>query len=159
MPISDLSSITALINAAGSVIGLANKTNSVEANQKIIELQQRMADVQKTVAELFQENQSLKEQNHNLQDELSAESMYPMRESVRWKKGADGEGDDGPFCPTCFANGRKLMPLRFKSRMQAPGIFSFVCPEHSVVQQGMGRSTSYEIKEASLRPGRYHIPD
>jgi hypothetical protein len=38
MPINELSSITGLITAAGSVIGLANKANSVEANQKIIEL-------------------------------------------------------------------------------------------------------------------------
>jgi hypothetical protein len=43
---SDLTSITGLITAAGSVIGLANKVNTVEANQKIIGLQQRLADVQ-----------------------------------------------------------------------------------------------------------------
>jgi regulator of replication initiation timing len=81
---ADLGSVTALITAAGSVIGLANKSNTVEANQKILELQQRLADVQQTIAELFQENQTLKEQNRSLQNEINAESMYPFRESVRW---------------------------------------------------------------------------
>lgn len=47
---ADLGSITGLITAAGSVIGLANKANTVEANQKIIELQQRMAEVQQGFA-------------------------------------------------------------------------------------------------------------
>jgi hypothetical protein len=35
---ADLSSFTALVTAAGSVIGLANKANSVEANQNTIAL-------------------------------------------------------------------------------------------------------------------------
>jgi hypothetical protein len=87
---NDLGSVTALISAAGSVIGLANKANTVEANQKIIELQQRMAEVQQAFAELFQENHSLKEANSKLTDEINAETMYPFRESARWKKGEDG---------------------------------------------------------------------
>lgn len=48
---ADLSSITGLISAAGSVIGLANKANTVEANQKIIELQSRVSEVQQAFAE------------------------------------------------------------------------------------------------------------
>src|ERR1700677_3331261 len=121
---ADLGSVTALITAAGSVIGLANKANTVEANQKIIELQQRMAEVQQNFAELFQENQNLKEENRQLQDEIAAEAMYPFRESVRWKKSTDGTGDDGPFCPTCFASKKVLMPLKFRSRMNKPGLLA-----------------------------------
>jgi regulator of replication initiation timing len=157
--VTELGSITALINAAGAVIGLASKTNTAEANQKILELQKRMGEVNQTLAELFQENQTLKEEKRQLQDEINAETMYPLRESVRWKKGPDGEADDGPFCPTCFANGRKLMPLHFRSRMQKPNVFSFACPEHGVVPAGTGRAPMYEIKESSLKPGRYYIPD
>ena len=42
---SDLGSIAALITAPGSVIGLANKSSSVAANQNILELQKRLSDV------------------------------------------------------------------------------------------------------------------
>ncbi len=94
---NELGSITALITAGGSVIGLANKSTSVEANQKILELQKRLSDVQQTFAELLQDNQNLKDENRRLQEEISAETMYPFRESVRWKKGNDG--GDGRFVP------------------------------------------------------------
>jgi len=153
---SDLTSITGLITAAGSVIGLANKVNTVEANQKIIELQQRLADVQQTFAELFQENQALREENRKLQSEIDAESMYPFRESVRWKKGEDG--DDGPFCPICFAKEKMLMPLILRHRMTTPGVFSFECSQ-AHVPKGMGREPMYVIRESSLKQGRYTHPD
>ena len=153
---SDLTSITGLITAAGSVIGLANKVNTVEANQKIIELQQRLADVQQTFAELFQENQALKDANRKLQSEIDAESMYPFRESVRWKTGKDG--DDGPFCPICFAKEKMLMPLALRHRMTTPGVFSFECSQVHV-PKGMGREPIYLIKESSLKQGRYTYPN
>jgi hypothetical protein len=156
---ADLASITGLITAAGSVIGLANKANTVEANQKIIELQQRMAEVQQAFAELFQENQTLKEDNRKLQDEINAEAMYPFRESVRWKKSTDGGGDDGPFCPTCFASKKVLMPLRFRSRMNKPGLLSFACPEAHTPVPGMRPDGSYHVEAASIKQGRYTYPD
>ena len=157
---NDLGSITALITAAGSVIGLANKSSSVEANQKILGLQKRLADVQQTFAELFQDNQNLqnlKDENRRLQEEIGAETMYPFRESVSWKKGDDG--DDGPFCPTCFAKEKLLMPLRFRSRMATLGVFSFGCPQAHVPEPGMGREPSYLIQESSIKKGRYTYPD
>jgi hypothetical protein len=118
-----------------------------------------MAEVQQAFAELFQENQNLKEQNRSLQDEITAETMYPFRESVRWKKSPDSTGDDGPFCPTCFANTKKIMPLRFQNRTTTPGVITFICPEAHPLGTGMGRSLSYQIKETSIKPGRYHYPD
>jgi hypothetical protein len=155
---NDLGSITALMTAAGAVIGLANKSNTVEANQKILELQQRLSDVHQTFAELFQENQSLKEQNRTLQDELNAEAMYPFRESVRWKKSMEGGEDDGPFCPICFANKKILMPLRFRSRMTTSGVLTFICPEVHSQNPGLGRGTEYQVEETSIKKGRYSLP-
>jgi hypothetical protein len=152
-----LSSITALVNAAGSVIGLANKTNSVEANQKILDLQQRLAEVQQTVAELFQENQYLKEENRKFKEEINGEEMYPFREGVRWKKSADETGDDGPFCPICFAKKKQLMPLRFRSRATMPGLLFFMCPEPHDLPPPLGRNSGYSIEEASIKKGRYRI--
>jgi hypothetical protein len=154
----DLTSITALITAAGSVIGLANKSNSVEANQKLLELQQRLADVQQTFAELFLENQNLKEENRKLTDEINAETMYPFRESARWKKSVDGTEDDGPFCPVCFAEKKMLMPLRYRARGNDPSLRSFMCPElHGALHPG--RAMVYLIKESSLKKGRYTFLD
>jgi hypothetical protein len=155
----DLGSITGLITAAGSVIGLANKVNTVEANQKIIELQQRLADVQQTFAELFQENQGIKEENRKLRDEINAEAMYPFRESVRWKKSVDETEDDGPFCPICFANKKLLMPLRFRSKMNTPGLISFMCPEEHAASPGLSRAITYQIEEKSIKMGRYRYPE
>jgi hypothetical protein len=152
----DLTSITGLITAAGSVIGLANKVSTVEANQKIIELQQRLVDVHQTFAELSQENQALKEENRKLQSEIDAESMYPFRESVRWKKSEDC--DDGPFCPICFAKEKMLMPLVLRHRMKTPGEFSFECSQ-AHVPKGLGREPIYVIRESSLKQGRYKYPD
>jgi hypothetical protein len=156
---AELGSVTALITAAGSVIGLANKTNTVESNQKIIELQQRMAEVQQGFAELFQENQDLKEANRKLHDEINAEEMYPLRQSARWKKSAVGGEDDGPFCPVCFASKKVLMPLKFRNRMGGPSshLVSFQCPE----SQSNGRAREiepiYHIEEASIQKGRYRF--
>jgi hypothetical protein len=154
---NELGSITALITAAGSVIGLANKSTSIEANQKILELQKRLSDVQQIFAELLQDNQNLKDENRRLQEEISAETMYPFRESVCWKKGDDG--DDGPFCPTCFAKEKLLMALRFRSRMATPGVFSFGRPQAHVPEPGMGREPTYLIQESSNKKGRYSYPD
>ena len=156
---ADLGSITALVTAAGSVIGLANKANTVEANQKILELQQRLADVQQTFAELFQENQTLKEQNRSLQNEIDSESMYPFRESVRWKSDTECPEDDGPFCPICFANKKVLMPLKVRGRMNTPGLLSLMCPEQHVTAPGLGRDMVYHVQETSIKKGRYTIPE
>ena len=156
---NELASITGLITAAGSVIGLASKTNTVEANQKILELQAKMAAVHQEFAELFQENQNLKEEKRKLQEEIGAESMYPFRESARWKKSADGAEDDGPFCPTCFATKKILVPLKFRNRMNTAGLLSFMCPEQHAPTPGLGRDIIYQIKETSIKAGRYHIPD
>ena len=105
---------------------------------------------------LLQENQALKEENRKLQSEIDAESMYPFRESVRWKKSEDGE--DGPFCPICFAKEKMLMPLILRHRMTTPGVFSFECSQVHV-PKGMGREPMYVIKESSLKQGRYTHPD
>jgi hypothetical protein len=131
---NELGSITALITAAGSVIGLANKSTSIEANQKILELQKRLSDVQQIFAELLQDNQHLKDENRRLQEEISAETMYPFREKL-------------------------LMPLRFRSRMATPGVFSFGCPQAHVPEPGMGREPTYLIQESSNKKGRYSYPD
>ena len=131
---NELGSITALITAAGSVIGLANKSTSIEANQKILELQKRLSDVQQIFAELLQDNQNLKDENRRLQEEISAETMYPFREKL-------------------------LMPLRFRSRMATPGVFTFGCPQAHVPEPGMGREPTYLIQESSNKKGRYSYPD
>ena len=73
---------------------------------------------------MFQENQALKEENRKLQSEIDAESMYPFRESVRWKKSEDGE--DGPFCPICFAKEKMLMPLILASSGEFVGTAGFL---------------------------------
>jgi hypothetical protein len=153
----DLSSLTAMMTAAGSVIGLANKANSVEANQKIIELQSSMAEVQRGIAELFQENQELKQKNRELQEELDGETLYPLRHGVRWKKAAGGDRDDGPNCPTCFGKAQKLLPLVFLYRENGGPILKFVCHEKHEPPGGNGRYTGYSIPEEDLRPGRYRL--
>ena len=122
------------------MIGLANKANSVEANQKILELQKRLSDVQQTFTELVEKNQNLREENRKLQGEIDAESMYPFRESVRWKKSSDPFGDDGPFCPICFANGKILMPLRFLNRTTGSNSLTFKCTEGHLLGVGMNRN-------------------
>jgi hypothetical protein len=156
---NELASITALISAAGSVIGLANKASSVESNQKILELQQRLSEVQLTFAELLQENQSLKDDNRKLNDELNAEAMYPFRESARWKRSVDGTEDDGPFCPICFANKKILMPLKFRGRMNTPGLLSFMCPEPHASVPGLGPHIVYHISASLIKQDRYRYPD
>lgn len=155
---TDLGSVTALITAAGSVIGLANKANSVDANQKILDLQQRMVDVQQMTAELFEENQNLKKENRELRDEINGELMYPLRESARWKKSADGTSDDGPFCPICFGKEKLLMPLRFLSRTGQRSLHNFTCPQPHVESPASRREIMYIIRESSIKADRYFIP-
>ncbi|HEV2348899.1 MAG TPA: hypothetical protein VG028_03530 [Terriglobia bacterium] len=156
---ADLGSITALITAAGSVIGLANKSSSVEANQKILELQQRLAEVQQTFAELFEENQRLKERGRELEAQINEEISYPFMEGVRWKKSADGGKNDGPFCPVCFGKDRKLMPLRFRGKMTTPELLSFTCPQMHPAQVGAVRDMIFVIRESLIKEGRYSFTE
>lgn len=154
---ADLASITALIGAAGSVIGLANKSSSVEANQKILELQQRLADVQQTFAELFEENQRLKERNREIEEQINEEVLYPFVEGVRWKQSVEGGKNDGPFCPVCFAKDRTLMPLRLRGRMTTPEWLSFTCPQLHLAQVGALREMNFVVRESSIQEGRYSL--
>jgi hypothetical protein len=150
----DLSSLTAMFSAAGSVIGLANQANTVEANQQVIELQKTMAEVQRSMSELFQENQELKRKGRELQEELEAETRYPLRQGVRWIKSADGDKDDGPFCPVCFAKNGLRMPLNFSHREQGGSNLRFLCSEKHYLP-----SDVFVVDEHLVRPGRYRLDD
>jgi hypothetical protein len=152
---SDLGSITGLITAAGSVIGLANKVNTVEANQKIIELQQRLADVQQTFAELFQKTRYLKKIIENCRTRSMQSRYIPSVSLCGGRKVRTAMM--GPFCPICFAKGKILMPLAFGHRATTPGLVTFECLEIHI-PKGMGREPIYTIKQSSLKDGRILFP-
>jgi hypothetical protein len=101
----ELSNLTAALSALASLVGLANKSNTVEFNQKLIELQQRLIAIQGDFATLMDENRRLKEQ-------LDAERNYSFHHSVTWKKLADGS-ETGPFCPVCMSEGKEV-PSRLR---------------------------------------------
>jgi len=143
----DLTNITAALSALGSLIGLANKANTVEFNQKLIEVQKVLIAIQGDFTKLSDENSQLK-------DELERERSYVFHHSVSWKQRPDGT-QDGPFCPFCLSKGT-VLPLRARRRAQSGGI-TFECIEDHTVGALRDRVV-YVLPEDLIPKDRYTLP-
>ena len=79
----ELSNLSAALTALGSLVGLANKADTVEFNQKLIEVQKGLMATQVDFMKLLDENAMLKA-------ELTRVHAYDFHHSVIWKKCPDG---------------------------------------------------------------------
>ena len=72
-----------------TAVQLAEKANDPDLKQAIIELREG-------VQELREENLALKEENARLREQLTPREELRFDGSVYW------QGEDGPYCPTCY---------------------------------------------------------
>jgi hypothetical protein len=149
MPL-DLTSVGGALSALKALTGIAKDVNNIEFNQKIIELQQKLLEIQIDFGNLLDENRALK-------DAVEASKAYDFHHSVNWKKLADGN-EAGPFCPICFADKGRLMPLEFHgTHMDDKSLLIFTCPIQHVAR-GQGLNTSYNLPSDLIPPDRYTKP-
>ena len=143
----ELTAVTGALSALKALTGIAKDVNNIEFNQKIIELQQKLLDIQVEYGNLVDENRSLK-------TEIEAAKALDFHHSVYWKKAAD-TGEEGPFCPICYGDKTRLMPLEFRGpHSNEPDMLLFVCPiQH--VPKGQGRNTSYRVPKNLVLQERY----
>lgn len=103
-----IGSISALLNKVGE---LAKKARDKELNKDIIELQGLVQQLQRELIEVVEENRKLRDEalSRPALGETEADQKLVYKESVYW---TDRNGSrEGPFCPTCWDDKKKLMHL------------------------------------------------
>ncbi len=73
-----------------------------------IEMHEKLIDAEQKSLELVQQNQELNEENQRLKNELDLQKAVVFEDDGYWKKDDDGNKLDGPFCPSCYDNHKKL---------------------------------------------------
>ncbi len=105
----DIAAITATFKAAQGVVkeigALATRARNKDVNEKVIDLQQHVLTLQTQFLELVNENNELKRRDSERERIAQIEKEVEYRESVYWR------GNEGPFCPKCWDDERKLIHL------------------------------------------------
>jgi hypothetical protein len=143
----DLTAVTGALGVLKTLSGIAKDVNNIEFNQKIIELQQKLLEIQIDYGGLLDENRKLK-------DEAAASKAVAFHHSVNWKKLEDGS-ESGPYCPVCYAENSRFMPLEFHGpHMHDQRLLFFECPVKHV-KYGEGLNASYLIPKELIPIDRY----
>jgi len=80
-----------------------------------IDLVKKMIDIQKQAMDLMEENRTLKEENKSLQENLKAKETMILENGFYWMeiKNQNETEKEGPFCPGCWVEKSKPVPLVF----------------------------------------------
>lgn len=101
-----------------------------EVQARLIELQGLMLDARSALVDAEEENRTLRDSIRSLEAELALKGKIEKREGVYWLGGESGKLD-GPYCPLCYGDGGKLVPLtKFGARSDFGGRIQFWCQLH-----------------------------
>jgi hypothetical protein len=140
----DFTALTGALGALKALTGIAKDVNNVEFNQRLVEIQQKLLDVQVSFGQILDANRKA---------EIEAAKATIFHHSVYWKKLPEGE--DGPFCPICFGDKGKFMPLAFHGpNTMDKNLVNFQCPVQHVAP-GQGRQPSYKLPKEFVPENRY----
>lgn len=95
----------------GSIIELAKDAYELAKKGMTVELQERIMEVREQAIELQEENLKLRTELLALKTAAEEEKTLEWDEQIYWKKLPD-DNKDGPYCPTCWDNGKKLVRLQ-----------------------------------------------
>jgi hypothetical protein len=110
-----LGTIKAASETVKSIRSLSNEMATAELKLKIAELMEQLADLKIQSIELAEQNNSLQAEVKR----LAKPPEFQFRDEAYWN------GEDGPFCPTCYDNGR---PVRMQKLSRAfASIAKFRC--------------------------------
>jgi hypothetical protein len=120
--------------------------NPAEVQARLLELQALMLEAQRALGDAEEESRSLKREIEQLKEQASTATSLEFAETVYWRRDAKGQLD-GPYCPTCWDDKRKLIRLK-----HADGIFGvnrdqrrYDCILHS---------TMYLVPDRTFGPSR-----
>jgi hypothetical protein len=146
---AELATITSTVSGAVGVLReigiLARKAGNAELNQRLIDLQCRIIELQTQFTELANDNERLKRLNAELTHSAEIEKEMKYEESVFWRL-RDGKRIDGPFCPTCWEDARKLIHL---TPGATEGTYSCGAGKH-----GSFRTSEYKVTGPTFLGGR-----
>lgn len=116
-----------------------------EVYDYISDSKEALLDAQESLSQLRAENDRLK--------------TYVFHHSVNWRLLPD-DTEDGPFCPTCVAEGVDMRLLLRSVIDQSGPVMYFQCPKNhfelgGVRDPGRGREPSYTVPRKLIPEGRY----
>ena len=100
-----------MIENLKEVVEFAKKLNEASILTVIAELNLECAELISEKADLTQQNAALREELAGLRQQLSAREKLAFEGNVYWKRKDDGSRE-GPFCPTCFHDKEKVVPMQ-----------------------------------------------
>jgi hypothetical protein len=108
-----LTNIGSAVSILKTVREIAEPMNKSELKLALANLTEQLADIKMKAIELAEENAELKR-------EVGRLSKPP---EMVYRDGAYYNGDDGPYCPTCYDQGKKVRMQKFPEIMRTFGNF------------------------------------
>jgi len=93
---------------------LLDKIKDIEIKNLILEMNEQLLSMKESALELKNENMNLKEEINKL--------IIASDKKLIFRDGGYYDGDTGPYCQTCYDNGKQLVLMS-----DAPGICSYWC--------------------------------
>ncbi|HXA52230.1 MAG TPA: bZIP transcription factor [Candidatus Acidoferrum sp.] len=151
--------VKSAISAGKTVFDLAKSLQNGLAKQQIkpeevparlMELQQHILTLQEQVHDLAEENRSLQIQIETLQQLQNIDATVEFANEVYWRRKAD-QTLEGPFCPTCWDDAKKLVRLKLDGEGRYGG-----CPDESPCRKYdcIIHRTMYFLPSAIFAPNR-----
>ena len=78
-------------------------------NSAVADVQVKLILTQQQIMEVQEENRVLKETIHQMEKRQEEETKVSHHDGAIWKRISDTQ-EDGPFCPSCWALEKKLVP-------------------------------------------------
>lgn len=142
----DTATIGAAITSVRAIFDLLKNANDAQLAMRI---SSEVAQVQSSLLEVQQQALSLQTENQNLRNEVARFKTYTHHHSVGWRVRSDGT-EDGPFCPTCIAEGRDMRLILRDHVDQTKEFFYVHCPrshfgKSEVRDLGRGKEPSFAV--------------
>lgn len=127
---------------------------TLQASQLVTEANGKLFDVQQQALALQAENQQLRV-------EIERFRSFVFHHSVNWRVQPDGS-EDGPFCPTCVAEGTDMRLVLREHVDQTQAFWHLHCPKSHVAPSkapdpGRTREPVYSIPKELVPENQYFL--
>lgn len=106
-----ISSIKTAIFIAKELKGVASSYKDAEIKLKIAELLEAMSEAKMQLVDAQDENLELKQKIRELEEALSKQDEVVFRDGYYFMAEPQEGKPEGPFCPNCYSNDRRLSVL------------------------------------------------
>lgn len=108
-----IAAITALLGGISSLMTTAKSVNDIESNKQLIEMQKYLVELQQTLLKFQDENRELRSKVDDLsrRQELHADLETVEDGLYLTLKSERSAGREVPYCPICWGENGKLIPL------------------------------------------------